>query len=85
MARHLFLVARHEARLYEYLVDRFRDDPNVEVILDRRHGERRSRSERHAAERRRADRRTRRELDLELRIRSHVILTLPDVEPPPRL
>jgi len=43
MARHLFLVSRHDARLYEYLVERFRDDGNVEVILDRRHGERRGR------------------------------------------
>ena len=81
MARHLFLVSRHDARLYEYLVERFRDDRNVEVILDRRHGDRRGRD--HAAgrtggERRRGDRRSRRELDLELQIRSHVILTIPD-------
>src|SRR5438093_673463 len=41
MARHLFLVSRHEGRLYEYLVERFRDDENVEMILDRRRGERR--------------------------------------------
>jgi hypothetical protein len=81
MARHLFLVSRHDARLHEYLVERFRDDRNVEVILDRRHGERRGRTHGsgHAdGERRRGDRRTRRELDLELQIRSHVILTIPD-------
>jgi hypothetical protein len=41
MARHLFLVSRNDARLYEYLVERFRDDGNVQVILDRRRGERR--------------------------------------------
>ncbi len=46
MARHLFLVSRHEARLYEYLLERFRDDGNVEVILDRRRGERRGRTAR---------------------------------------
>src|SRR5215813_2359156 len=68
MARHLFLVSRHEARLYEYLLERFRDDGNVEVILDRR----------------RSDRRTRREIDLELQVRSHVILTLPESAPPTR-
>ena len=34
MARHLFLVSRREARLHEYLLERFRDDGNVEVILD---------------------------------------------------
>ena len=80
MARHLFLVSRHDARLYEYLVDRFRDDTNVEVILDRRQGERRERSgaDHTEADRRLTDRRTRREVDLELQVRSHVILTIPD-------
>jgi len=79
MARHLFLVSRHEARLYEYLLERFRDDGNVEVILDRRRGERRRRSDaEQQPERRRSDRRTRREVDLELRVRSHVILTIPE-------
>lgn len=85
MARHLFLVSRHEPRLYEYLVDRFRDDGNVEVILDRRRGERRSRSAHQGPERRRADRRFRQEIDAELQVRSHVILTLPSDDPPPRL
>src|SRR6266446_2155945 len=71
MARHLFLVSRHEARLYEYLLERFRDDGNVEVILDRRRGERRRRSPAQGQEpdRRRSDRRTRREIDLELQVR----------------
>lgn len=77
MARHLFLVSRHEARLYEYLLDRFRDDGNVEVILDRRRGERRRRPPGQEPDRRQVERRSRREVDLELKIRSHVILTLP--------
>jgi transcription termination factor Rho len=85
MARHLFLVSRHEARLYEYLLERFRDDGNVEVILDRRRGERRGRPQRPENERRRSDRRTRREVDLELQVRSHVILTLPEDDSAPRL
>src|SRR5215475_7185580 len=84
MARYLFLVSRHEPRLYEYLLERFRDDGNVEVILDRRRGERRRRvpapGENH--DRRRSDRRTRQEIDLELQVRSHVILTLPEDAPP---
>jgi len=84
MARHLFLVSRHEARLYEYLLERFRDDSNVVVILDRRRGERRRRSESQEPERRRSDRRTRREVDLELQVRSHVILTLPEDDGAPR-
>lgn len=77
MARHLFLVAHHETGLYEYLLERFQGDSNVEVILDRRREQRRRRKpgpER--PERRRIDRRTHREVDLELLVRSHVILTL---------
>jgi len=85
MARHLFLVSRQEARLFEYLLERFRDDGNVEVILDRRRAERRRRPRGQEPERRRSDRRTRREVDLELQVRSHVILTLPEDDPPPRL
>jgi hypothetical protein len=84
MARHLFLVSRREARLYEYLIERFRDDANVEVILDRRQAERRQRASYDGHDRRRSDRRCRFEVDLELRIRSHVILTLPDDQTPPR-
>ena len=84
MARHLFLISRHEGRLYEYLLERFRDDGNVEVILDRRRGERRRRPHGQQPDRRRSDRRTRREVDLELQIRSHVILTLPEDDPAAR-
>jgi len=76
MARHLFLVANHEAGLYEYLLERFQKDSNVEVILDRRREQRRRRSGHEGLDRRRVDRRTRREIDLQLLVRSHVILTL---------
>src|SRR4029079_12589678 len=31
MARHVFVVSRHHARLYDYLVERFHDDHKVEV------------------------------------------------------
>lgn len=41
--RELFIVARHETELYEYLVNHFREDSSVEVILDRRNkGDRRA-------------------------------------------
>ena len=76
MARHLFLVAHHETGLYEYLLERFQGDSNVEVILDRRREQRRRKPGRDGPERRRIDRRTHREVDLELLVRSHVILTL---------
>jgi len=94
MARHLFIVAREHARLYHDLVERFRDDTNVRVILDRRQGDRRQREPRQAearpaearpteaatpgAERRAQDRRGRGEIDEQLRDRSHVIVTLSD-------
>lgn len=32
----LFILAKHETELYEYLVDHFRQDPCTQVILDRR-------------------------------------------------
>ena len=70
MARHLFLVAHHEPSLYEYLLERFQGDSNVEVILDRRREQRRRRAEHGGPERRRVDRRTHREVDLELLVRS---------------
>lgn len=76
MARHLFLVAHHEAGLYEYLLERFQGDSNVEVILDRRREQRRRKSGHKGPDRRRVDRRTHRDVDLELLVRSHVILTL---------
>jgi hypothetical protein len=77
MARHLFIVSRSETSLYQYLIERFIDDSNVEIILDRRRGERR-RAQQGLPERRQADRRTHPEVDLELQSRSLAILTLPN-------
>ena len=34
---HLVIVARAQVNLYEYLRQKFADDPNVQIILDRRH------------------------------------------------
>jgi hypothetical protein len=42
MARMLFIVARDDPGLYESLRREFADEPEVEVILDRRAGERRT-------------------------------------------
>jgi class 3 adenylate cyclase/tetratricopeptide (TPR) repeat protein len=36
---HLVIVARPQVNLYEYLRQKFADDPNVQVVLDRRHAE----------------------------------------------
>ena len=77
MARHVFVVSRHHARLYDYLVERFQDDRKVEVILDRRVRERRSASIASGSERRSGDRREKRPGD-DLVLRSHVIISLPE-------
>ena len=75
MARHVFVESRHHARLYDYLIERFQDDKKVEVILDRRMGERRSGGVASGPERRTGDRREKRPGD-DLMLRSHVIISL---------
>ena len=67
-ARYLFVVSRQHSALYELLVERFQDDKNVEVIVDRRATRRRS------AEQYEADDRRRRPQN-ELSVRSHFIVT----------
>jgi hypothetical protein len=58
MAELLFVVARDRKDLYDHLRRAFADTPAVDIILDRRHGERRQLTTPPAAERRRRDRRT---------------------------
>lgn len=71
---HLFVVARHNVPLYEYLKQEFAGEP-VTVILDRRQGERRQRDEGpNAEERRRSDRRRHSETDEALRTRGFVVV-----------
>jgi hypothetical protein len=79
MGRTLYIVSRDHRELYAYLRERFSGDDVVEVILDRRVAQRRQRHTPYATERRRADRRSRPEVDMELQIRSHAIITLPDL------
>lgn len=69
--RYLFVVSRQHPQLYELLVERFQDDRNVEVILDRRAGR-----TAHAGAYGAGDRRQRPEDELNLR--SHLIITRPD-------
>ena len=56
-AQWLLIVSTKSRALFDYLSSSFRDVPTVQVILDRREGERRGRSAQTAAERRRSDRR----------------------------
>jgi hypothetical protein len=85
MARHLFIVSRDHAGLQVHLQERFKGDDKVEVIVDRRTAERRRiAANTQDGERRRADRRANNEMDVELRTRSHVVVTVaePDVDIP---
>jgi hypothetical protein len=77
MARYLFIVSLRHRALYDYLLQRFSDDPNAQVILDRRRGERRQVEIPIVPERRRADRRQRPGVSEELRRRSVAVVTIP--------
>lgn len=76
MARTLVLVSRQHPDLYAFLRARFSNAPNVDVVLDRRLGQRRRLASPVRRDRRLFDRRSRPDLDAELRERSHVIVTL---------
>jgi len=55
--RYLLVLAREQARLYDLLSRALSQEPAIEVLLDRRGGERRQRAEGQTPTRRRADRR----------------------------
>ncbi len=60
---HLFIVSREQLDLYRYLSREFSAESDVQVILDRRYGERRVGGDsRTTRERRRAERRARSEV-----------------------
>ena len=74
IVRLLFIVARDQPDLWHHLRQDFARDEEVEVLLDRRRGERRQRVQAYEPERRRADRRRQSSVDKELRYRSFVII-----------
>jgi len=76
MRREVFVVARNRPDLYRYLSQTFADAKNVEVIWDRRTGERRGTIHAPLRERRQADRRTRRAADEEMHRVGYVFLTV---------
>ena len=79
--RFLFIVARNNSKLASYLQQHFSGNTTVQVVVDRRFGERRQRAAEVAPERRRADRRARPYVDKELRLTSFAIVTLREPEP----
>lgn len=67
MTSHLFIVAWNRPDLWDYWKRWFAGVESVEVILDRRRGERRQPAQAFEPERREMERRTRQDIDDELR------------------
>ena len=77
MPREIFIVARDRPDLYRYLSQTFSDAENVQVIWDRRAGERRgARVTSHNPERRRGERRRRAAVEQELRNVGYAFITI---------
>ena len=94
MDRFLLIVSRGNEALASYLEQHFKGDSTVQVMVDRRQGERRrsgaptpeAAAETAPPERRRNDRRGHPEIDNELRLTSFAIVTLPpEPESPPAI
>jgi hypothetical protein len=73
--RFLVIVARHAVDLFARVSDQFLDDPRVQVLMDRRRGERRRGTPPHHPERRSLDRR--RTPDYWEDIRRHPVVIVP--------
>lgn len=76
MRRELFIVARERSDLYRYLSQTFSDAESVEVIVDRRDGERRDLVIPVQIERRRRERRNHPTVDDDLRSVGYSFLVL---------
>jgi hypothetical protein len=77
MPREIFIVARDRPDLYRYLSQTFADAENVQVIWDRRAGERRATSiEARRPERRRTERRRRASVEQELRTVGYAFISI---------
>ena len=81
MPREIFIVARDRPDLYRYLSQTFADAENVQVIWDRRSGERRATSGPQIvlgrrSERRHGDRRRRMSVDHELRTVGYAFISI---------
>jgi hypothetical protein len=77
MPREIFIVARDRPDLYRYLSQTFADAENVQVIWDRRAGERRVASTgARRPERRRAERRRRASVEQELRTVGYAFISI---------
>jgi hypothetical protein len=76
MARYIFIVSLRHRALYDYLLQRFLNDPNAQVILDRRRVQRRQAESPVTLERRQEYRRQRPDVSEELQRRSVAVVTI---------
>ena len=83
-ARSLIIVARDCADLFEALQRELRDHPQIEIIFDRRRGERRMNDSETLPDRRRTERRTMPNLQEDLR-KQRYLLTRPHHRRPSEL
>lgn len=77
MGRHLFIVSRQYPQLYEYLARNFAAERDVEVLVDRREGDRRGEGDRRTmprGDRRIAERRSARQASEDLRALGYVFV-----------
>jgi class 3 adenylate cyclase/tetratricopeptide (TPR) repeat protein len=70
----IFIVARYNPQLYDYLQREFSHEERIRIIMDRRVGERRQQAVPASGERRQTDRRRHEDVDANLRERGFVIL-----------
>jgi hypothetical protein len=76
--RYVFVVSRAHSWLYRHLVERFENDPDVTVVLDRRISDRRGQpaAGTFSEERRHGERRRPVSAEEDLKLRSHYIVEL---------
>jgi len=82
--RQLLVVARDHPHIYEYLKRMFAGNETLEVVLDRRNGDRRRPGAAHQPDRRRASDRRRQEIDSQLRALGWAIVMLDVARDPER-
>ena len=75
-AKQIMVVARDRQKLFEYAKRAFSGNSSVEVVLDRRRGERRNADKTSSPERRRGDRRLMNEIDNHLRALGWAVVRL---------
>ena len=77
MDRLVFVVRRERVKLHDSLQSALLGEEGVDILLDRRHGDRRKRDDSVATQRRRWDRRTRFFSDAEVAVRGWTIVRIP--------